>query len=323
MTVTPQSVAREIWRDHPEILASQRRRLDQVTTRGIADAERDCPRGLFDTVTRGSAITTSGVDIEVVVRIFDAADLGSFPTDDPVTAVEVAVRGHATSKSGTPQPRVELPDVEVQGWAYAVLGRDWYEPGYFLRYQSGGDRAARVMVLLDPAGCPICAPADFYFAGTTIEKVEQITFRPLATTDDRGQHPDSIADNERPDSLKWQVGLTGTGDSDVQAAAQALLEALRPKGAVAANFALASVRVDGHSAVVGFTWRDTGRYAEEQIELPRDNDFTARTEFYQRAIPRVAQSHSAHEWANQVLTAYQEAFATGFLGYQYLHPDTP
>ncbi|MFC9876256.1 hypothetical protein [Nocardia salmonicida] len=321
MAASPHAVALEIWRRYPEVSASQRWRHDQVKAEGVDGAQRDAPHNLFGGGTRGSAITTPGVEIDVVVRTFDAADLGSFPSSNSVTAVEVAVRGRATKKLDEPGLWIEIPDVEVLGWSYAVLGRDWYDHGYLLHYHGGEwDRTARVMVLLDPNGRPVDAPPDFYFAGTAVATAERVTFRPLSTTDDHRSSSDVIANSERPESLKWQVRLSGSIDSTVQAAAQALLEALRAKGTVASNFELVSLRVEGNIAVIGFKWRNANRYAEERLELPADNDFSARTEFYQRAVPRVAQARSAAEWANQVVTAYQEAFNTGFLGFEYLHP---
>ena len=322
MAASPQAVALEIWRRYPEVSASQRRRLDKAKAEGVDEAQRDAPHNLFGSPTRGSAITTRGVEINVFVRTFDAADLGSFPSSNSVTAVEVAVRGRATKELVEPGLWIEIPDIEGLGWSYAVLGRDWYDHGYFLHYHGGEwDRTARVMVLLDPSGRPVEAPSDFYFAGTAVATAERVTFRPLSTANDHEKCSDVLADSERPESLKWQVHLTGSIDRTVHAAAEALLEALRSKGAVASNFELVSLCVEGNIAVIGFKWRNTNRYAEERLELPAEDDFSARTEFYQRAVPRVAQSHSAAEWANYVVTAYQEAFNTGFLGFQYLHPD--
>ncbi|MCM6778718.1 hypothetical protein NDR87_35105 [Nocardia sp. CDC159] len=332
VTTTAEGVAAEIERRFPAQVAAQRA-ADRSVVRcgGWSNIEEEqWPRAVREVV--GPAVTVPDLDVHTDVAYIDASDLGSFADGVRVTGVLVSVWGSGTAeRTGEPDVGSGLPVVESEGWVRALLGPDWAEQGYFFRCSGGEfDHIHYAVVLVDREGRVLPAPEDFFFPAipggwgiaTVPEGTGQVAVRSLRRDEHGRPAPETVVASTPPESLRWQVELTGNGPDDIQAGARALLKELRPKGAIGHDVRLVSVRLDGQDAVIGFERRTTGTYSEQRVTVPTDLDLSTPTDFFRRTIPRLPYvPRDAQDWAGEIRMVLRELCATGYLGWDYDHPE--
>ncbi len=329
---TPEAVSAEIQRRFPSQVAAQRAASRSVVQHGEWSnvEEAQWPRLVRDMT--GPAVTDPDTQVCIDVSYLSwVADLGSFPEGINATGVLVKVWGVRTVESEGSCARMILPVVEAEGWARAVLGPDWVSQAYFLHCEGGEfDHVHYALVLVNRDSRPVPVPSDFFFSAipeswgvaTVPDRTGRVFVRRVRPDEDGQPGLEELASTTPPESLKWQVDLTGSGPEEVQAAARALLDKLRTKGAVHHNFRLLLLRLDGQNAVIGFERRASGRYSEQRVALPTDFDLSEPTDFYLQTTPRLPRPpRTAAEWAGEICQIFREWFATGYLGWEYDHSE--
>ncbi|MEG8179284.1 hypothetical protein GZH49_12170 [Nocardia terpenica] len=331
MITTPEDVAAEVERRYPSQVAAQRAADRSVVRYGGWSnvEEQQWPRAVREVA--GPAVTVPDIQVCPEVGYLSwAGDLGSFAEGIDVTGVLVTVRGLGVAESDDPGARVALPVTESEGWARALLGPDWAKQAYFFRCEGGDfDHVHYILVLVDRDGQAVTAPADFFFPAiperwgiaTVSDRTGRVIVRRLQRGEDGQPEPEALASATPPESLRWQVDLTGSGPEEIRAAARALLDTLRPKGAIHHDFRLLSLRLDGQNAVIGFERRSTGTYSEQRVALPTDFDLSEPTDFFRHTMPRLPYPpRTAAEWAGEICLIFREWFGTGVMGLQYDNP---